>query len=102
MLRGTNVWQRMADYKSHDRVRLLTLWESSASCVSLQAGKGGSPSLQWTSRVMNRGGSTRGLFDQFMSLSFVRASSVLHGAAHSTNPEPPGKEAKLPMSGAIK
>jgi hypothetical protein len=28
MLRGTTVWQRMSEYKSHDRVRLLTLWES--------------------------------------------------------------------------
>ena len=54
MLRGTSVWQRLSDYKSHDRVRLLTLWESPGSTVSLQAGKRGDPSLQWTSRLMNR------------------------------------------------
>ena len=56
MLQGTTVWQRMSEYKSHDRVRLLTLWESSGSTVSLQAGHHGDPSLQWTSRTMNRGG----------------------------------------------
>src|SRR5258707_13359066 len=64
MLRGTTVWQRMSEYKSHDRVRLLTLWESSASTVSLQAGRGGDPSLQWTSRAMDRGGSARGVLDR--------------------------------------
>ena len=46
MLHGTTVWQRMADYKSHDRVRLLTLWESQDSTISLQAGRKGDPSLQ--------------------------------------------------------
>ena len=38
MLHGTTVWQRMNDYRSHDRVRLLTLWQSSGSILSLQAG----------------------------------------------------------------
>lgn len=39
MLRGTTVWQRMAQYKSHEGVRLLTLWESTESTVFLQAGR---------------------------------------------------------------
>lgn len=67
MLRGTTVWQRLGDYKSHDRVRVLTLWESSASTLSLQAGKRGDPSLQWSSRWMNRGEATRGLLDPVFS-----------------------------------
>src|SRR5260370_8775449 len=77
MVRGTTVWQRMSEYKSHDRVRLLTLWESSGSTVSLQAGKRGAPSLQWTSRAMNRGGSTRGLLDRLFSVSLAGAGNRL-------------------------
>ena len=84
MLRGTTVWQRMSDYKSHDRVRLLTLWESSGSTVSLQAGQHGNPSLQWNSRVMNRGGSTQGLLDRLFSVSLTRAGNGPHVAARPT------------------
>ena len=81
MLRGTTVWQRMSEYKSHDRLRLLTLWESSGSTVSLQAGKHGDPSLQWTSRLMNRGGATHGLLDRLFSASLAHAGSSLRNAA---------------------
>jgi hypothetical protein len=85
MLHGTTVWQRLSDYRSRDRVRLLTLWESGASTVSLQAGKRGDPSLQWTSRLMNRGGSTRGLLDQLFSVSLVGAGNAMRGGARSQN-----------------
>jgi hypothetical protein len=84
MLRGTTVWQRMSEYKSHDRVRLLTLWESSVSTVSLQAGKRGDPSLQWTSRSMNRGGSTRGLLDRLFAVSLAGAGNRLRHADRPT------------------
>ena len=83
MLHGTTVWQRMAEYRSHDRVRLLTLWESSGSSVSLQAGKRGDPSLQWSSRLMNRGGSTRGLLDHLFSFSFSGAGNSSRGTARA-------------------
>jgi hypothetical protein len=86
ILRGTTVWQRMSQYKSHDRVRLLTLWESSGSTVSLQAGKRGDPSLQWTSRVMNRGGSTQGLLDRFFSVSLAHVGGIRSSAK---TPSPP-------------
>lgn len=69
MLRGTSVWERMSDYKSNDGVRLLTLWETRGSTVSLQASSRGDPSLQWSSRSMNHGGSTRGLLDRLFSVS---------------------------------
>jgi hypothetical protein len=85
MLRSTTVWQRMSEYKSQNRVRLLTLWESSGSTVSLQAGRRGDPSLQWTSRVMNRGGSTQGLLDRLFSVSFVGANSGFRNATRSTH-----------------
>ena len=97
MIRGTTVWQRMAEYKSHDRLRLLTLWESSGSTVSLQAGKHGDPSLQWTSNLMNRGGATHGLLDRLFSASLAHAGSSLRNA---TRPASAGtaKDSSLPAS----
>jgi hypothetical protein len=88
MLRGTTVWQRMSDYRSHDRVRLLTLWETRGSTVSLQAGKRGDPSLQWTSRVMNRGGSTRGLLDRLFPVSLARIGGGSRGESRSASAAP--------------
>jgi hypothetical protein len=69
----TTPWQRLADYRSQGRVQLLTLWESRSNMVSLQAGRHGGPSLQWSSRVMNRGGATRGLLDRFVASSLGAA-----------------------------
>ena len=85
LLRSTTVWQRMSEYKSQNRVRLLTLWESRGSTVSLQAGSRGDPSLQWTSRLMNRGGSTQGLLDRLFSVSFAGANAGLRNVTRSTN-----------------
>jgi hypothetical protein len=81
MLSSTTVWQRMSEYRSQNRVRLLTLWESSGSSVSVQAGRRGDPSLQWTSRLMNRGGSTQGLLDRLFSVSFAGANAGFRNAA---------------------
>jgi len=85
LLHTTTVWQRMSDYKSHDRVQVLTLWQSSGSMVSLQAGHRGDPSLQWTSRLMNHGGSTQGLLDRLFSVSLAGATAGLRNATHSTS-----------------
>lgn len=81
MLRNTTVWQRLSEYRSHDRVQVLTLWESRGSTVSLQAGRRGDPSLQWTSRLMNRGGATEGLLDRLFTTSLARAGSSLRNVA---------------------
>ena len=102
MLRGTTVWQRMSEYKSRDRVRLLTLWESSGSTVSLQAGKRGDPSLQWTSRAMNRGGSTRGLLDRLFSVSLAGAGNRLHRTDRSTGAPATAKPVTMPMVDGLK
>lgn len=102
MLRGTTVWQRMSEYKSHDRVRLLTLWESSDSTVSLQAGKRGDPSLQWTSRAMNRGGSTRGLLDRLFSMSLSRAGKRLRHTDRSMSAAAASKPAETSMVAGLK
>jgi hypothetical protein len=102
MLRGTTVWQRMSEYKSHDRVRLLTLWESSESTVSVQAGRRGDPSLQWTSRSMNRGGSTRGLLDRLFAVSLAGAGNRLRHANRAAGAAAPSPAATVPVVAGAK
>jgi hypothetical protein len=102
MLHGTTVWQRLGDYKSYDRVRLLTLWESRGSTISLQAGKKGDPSVQWTSRLMNRGGSTRGLLDRWFSVSLANAGNSLRGVSRSMSAPAPSKQTNMPVNAALK
>jgi hypothetical protein len=100
MLRGTTVWQRLSDYRSRDRVRVVTLWETAGSSVSLQAGRKGNPSLQWTSRLMNRGGATRGLLDQVLSTSLGGVVRGLHLTPHSAGTDAFGRPSK-PMEGVL-
>jgi hypothetical protein len=104
MIHYTTVWQQLSEYKSHDRVQVLTLWESSGSSVSLQAGKRGDPSLQWTSRLMNRGGSTRGLLDRFFSASIAGAASGFRNSSNrsSNTPAAAPKAAPQPVAAALK
>jgi len=104
MLWNSPVWQRMDDYKSRDRVRVLTLWESTGSSVSLQAGRRGDPSLQWTSRFMNRGGSTKGLLDQLFNVSLSGAGNKLRSLSRSTtSQEQPAKQIVMgPVTAASK
>ena len=83
MLHGTTVWQRLAEYRSHGRVRLLTLWETGGTSVSLQAGRKGEPSLQWTSHLMNRGGASRGVLDHLFAVSIAGASRSMHLSPHA-------------------
>jgi hypothetical protein len=77
-------WQRLADFRAQGRVQLLTLWQSPRYMVSLQSGRHGSPSLQWSSRIMNRGGATRGILDRIVASSLgatgLRSKIVAHGA----------------------
>lgn len=94
MLHGTTIWQRLEDYRSQGRVRLLTLWETGGSSVSLQAGRKGAPSLQWTSRSLNRGGATRGVFDQLASSSIARATRP-HPNPSASPGEPAARNSKV-------
>jgi hypothetical protein len=73
-----NILQRLNEYRSHDRVRVLTLWDTGASAVSIQTDHKGDPSLQWTSHLFNRGGATQGLLDHLFPVS------VFGGATHIT------------------
>jgi hypothetical protein len=83
------VWQRLQEYRNRDgMIRVLTLWESRASAVSIQTNRKGDPTLQWTSRLMNRGGATRGLLDRWTPASVFRSFSRSAGAASSKTPSP--------------
>jgi hypothetical protein len=99
-LRSTTVWQRMEDYKSRSGLRLLTLWEWRAGTLSLQAGRKGDPSLQWTSRSLNRGAATRGLLDHLLSESMdrvnKRARSALLSAGAPLTPRSEASNTTLP------
>jgi len=94
LISDTPVWQRLSEFKTRDRVRVLTLWRSRLSSVSLQAGKKGSPSLQWSSRLMNSGETTDGLLDRWLPASHIGgkgASDDGRGMARATNAQPSAK-----------
>jgi len=95
MLEGTTVWQRMRDFKTHGRVRVLTLWESTGSTLSLQAGKRGDPSLQWSSRL-SRGEATRGLFDSVFAVPLGHADHSRPTTARATTVQSPLKQTSSP------
>jgi hypothetical protein len=89
------VWERFADFRSRNQVRLLTLWQAGGSSLSLQAGRKGPPSLQWTSRLMNRGGAPRGVLDELLPDSLGRTlSRGLHLTPHGPTNESAGRPAK--------
>ncbi|HEY2676159.1 MAG TPA: hypothetical protein VGI65_04260 [Steroidobacteraceae bacterium] len=68
LIGSSTVWQHLEQFRSEDRVRLLTLWQTRASTVSLQADKHGGPSLQWSSPWMLRGRSSNGLLDRLFNV----------------------------------
>jgi hypothetical protein len=78
LIYNTTVWQRLADYRSHDRFSLVTLWETGGNSLSLQAGRKGDPTIQWTSRLMSHPGAGRGLLDELFSTSVGGLSKNLH------------------------
>jgi hypothetical protein len=68
-LQDNSMARQLPEFKSQDRLRLLTLWQSHASSLSIQAGKHGAPSLQWSTPWVRRENSPRGLFDHLLSVS---------------------------------
>jgi hypothetical protein len=91
LVHDSNVWQRLADYRAHDRIRVLTLWESGPGAISLQAGHKGNPSLQWTSHLMNRGGATHGLLDRLLPAPEVAEGGIARPMPRPGSQPPPGK-----------
>jgi hypothetical protein len=81
MLQGTSIWQQLAQSKAQDRVRLLTLWQAQGSTLSLQAGRHGAPSLQWSTPWVHREEVSRGLFDRLLFAPSRGAASAYRGAA---------------------
>lgn len=81
MLRDTSLARGLSEAKTQDRVRLLTLWQSRASTLSLQAGKRGAPSLQWSTPWMHRDAASRGLFDRWLAVSPRGFGSAAGGGA---------------------
>jgi len=78
LMNNTTIWQRLSDYRTHDRLSLVTLWETGGNSLSLQAGRKGDPTIQWTSRLMNHPGAGRGLLDELFSTSVGGISKNLH------------------------
>jgi hypothetical protein len=92
MFRTTTVWQRLNEFRAQDRVRVLTLWEMGGSNVSLQAGRKGDPSLQWSSSWTNRSKVSSGLLDRFLAASLsglANRGNSLHYAPATANPPKP-------------
>jgi hypothetical protein len=92
-LHGDSISQQMREYRSQDRLRLLTLFEKSGSTLSLQAGKRGGPSLQWSSPWVSRAGASHGLFDRWLTAparsgNVPRAGTVRPTAATATLKSP--------------
>ena len=102
MFRSTTVWQQLNDFRAKDhRVRVLTLWEMGGSNLSLQAGRKGDPSIQWTSSWTNRGKVSRGLLDRFLAASLSSMANKAHSSSHySPNPatSPPLITTAVPAS----
>jgi hypothetical protein len=86
MLGDTSIARELSDAKTQDRVRLLTLWQSRASSLSLQAGKRGAPSLQWSTPWMHRDAAARGLFDRLLLAAPRGFGSTLRGGGSRPAP----------------
>lgn len=79
MLGDASIARELSGAKTQDRVRLLTLWQSRASSLSLQAGKRGAPSLQWSTPWMHRDTDVRGVFDRLLLVAPRSFGSIVRG-----------------------
>lgn len=101
MFRTTTVWQRLNEFRAQDhRVRVLTLWEARGSNVSLQAGKKGDPSLQWSSSWTSQSRTSHGLLDRVLAASLngmiSRTSSARYAPGTGLVAKPVGAAAVTP------
>ncbi len=84
MFRTTTVWQRLDEFRAQDRVRVLTLLEMGGTNLSLQAGRKGDPSLQWSSSWTKRSKVSSGLLDGFLAASLSGMTNRNHASSHFT------------------
>jgi len=88
LMSDTTTWQRLAnDYRGQHRLRVLTLWDAGWSSISLQAGRHGDPSLQWTGHLFGHGETHHGVLDNWVSSvsgfsGFSGGISSARGEAH--------------------
>jgi hypothetical protein len=101
MLKSNSVWQHMAEFRSQGRVRLLTLWQIRGSSLSLQAGRHGAPSLQWSTPWVHReGGASRGLFDRLLPVPQHAFSGNARGNMPRPTMSPPMQSRTLDLAQA--
>ena len=89
LIGSSSVSEQLEQFRTQDRVRLLTLWQTRASSVSLQADKHGGPSLQWSSPWMVRGSSSHGLLDNLFNVPSRGVASRIGAARAASAPSPP-------------
>jgi hypothetical protein len=94
MPRDSSIAGELSEARTQDRVRLLTLWQSRASSLSLQAGRHGAPSLQWSTPWMHRDAASRGLFDRLLAVSPRSLGSTVRSGA----PRQPGAVPSKPLN----
>jgi hypothetical protein len=95
-----NTWQRLNEYRTRDRVRVLTLWESGVSAISIQTDHKGDPSLQWTSSLMNHGGASHGVLDQLFPTSLFGGTTPVTRSPSSQPSRITGALSALHIGGA--
>ena len=96
MLQDASLARELSESKTQDRVRLLTLWQSRASSLSLQAGKRGAPSLQWSTPWMHPNAASRGLFDRLLLVApRSLGATPRSGAARQAGAIAPAKQSDL-------
>jgi hypothetical protein len=100
MLQGTSIGEQLAQSRSQDRVRLLTLWQAKGSTLSLQAGRHGGPSLQWSTPWVNREDVSRGLLDRLFPAASRSAAYTYRSAAARPASAPVSAPAPSPRDAA--
>jgi hypothetical protein len=91
MQRGGSLSQEMAEFRTESRLRLLTLWQTRGSSLSLQAGKRGAPSLQWSTPWVHRDSASRGLFDRLLAAPARSGGNFRGSVPHPAGGAPSAK-----------
>ena len=81
--KNKDLMEQLRQFKSRDHIRVLTLWDTGSSAVSIQTDHKGDPSLQWTSHLFNKGGATHGLLDHLFPVSVFGGSTHITRSATS-------------------
>ena len=64
-----NRWGQLRDARGFDGLRLFNLWHGRNNALSLQAGRRGEATLQWTSHPFGAARDERGVFDRLFDLT---------------------------------